>query len=46
METGQSEEKKLTIQFSSTEEMTAKTAIKLLLDTYNTESEEVYQEAQ
>lgn len=46
VEKGYSEEKKLSVQFTSTDEMSAKSAIKLVLDTYNTESEEIYQEAQ
>lgn len=40
------EEKKIVVQFSSTNEMSAKNAMKLLLDTYSSESDEEYQEAQ
>lgn len=40
------EEKKIVVQFSSTNEMSAKKAVKLLLDTYSSEPDEEYQEAQ
>lgn len=40
------EEKKIVVQFSSTNEMSAKKAVKLLLDTYNSELEEGYPEVQ
>lgn len=40
------EEKKIVVQFSSTNEMSAKNAMKLLLDTYSSETEEEFKEAQ
>ena len=40
------EEKKITVTFSSTNEMSAKNALKMLLDTYDTTTEEEYKEAQ
>lgn len=40
------DEKKITVNFSSTDEMSAKSALKLLLDTYGEIPEEEYQEAQ
>ena len=46
MEEKQDDMKKITVQFSSTNEMSAKKAVKLLLDTYSSELDEEYQEAQ
>lgn len=40
------DEKKLTIHFTSTNEMPAKKAIQRMLDTYNEPQEEEYKEAQ
>lgn len=40
------DDKKLTIQFTSTNEMPAKKAMQIMLDTYNEPLEEEYKEAQ
>lgn len=40
------DEKKITVKFSSTDEMSAKSALKMLLDTYTEIPEEEYREAQ
>lgn len=42
----QTNEKQITVSFSTTNEMTAKSALKMLLDTYNSTEEDAYQEAQ